>query len=193
MNKIAIAQLESSTDKNKNLLNRSPLIQEAKSKTADLIAFPNLDGVLTAEPERGKAGGARRNHQRAIHRRAPSGGKIRRGRRAGNDLRGQRGQDPHFRHRLVDRRGRTDRVCLSQIHLYDAFDSKSPTSFNRRRYCAVHAIWRCSSRHNNLLRLRSRRWIYFPVYPPPDTKKFYFFSLNNTFTIKELVLKERKY
>ena len=42
MNKIAIAQLESSTDKNKNLSTARALIQEAKSKSADLIAFPEF-------------------------------------------------------------------------------------------------------------------------------------------------------
>ena len=42
MNKIAIAQIESSTDKQSNLKTALGLIKEAKSKTAELIAFPEF-------------------------------------------------------------------------------------------------------------------------------------------------------
>jgi deaminated glutathione amidase len=42
MNKIAIAQIESSTDKQENLSKGVSLIQEAKRKGAELIAFPEF-------------------------------------------------------------------------------------------------------------------------------------------------------
>jgi predicted amidohydrolase len=42
MNKIAIAQINSSTDKKKNLITALGLIKEARSKNAELIAFPEF-------------------------------------------------------------------------------------------------------------------------------------------------------
>ena len=42
MNKIAIAQIESSTNKSENLRKAVSLIQEAKGKSAELIAFPEF-------------------------------------------------------------------------------------------------------------------------------------------------------
>ena len=42
MNRVAIAQVESSTDKNENLRKAVGLIQEAKRKGADLVAFPEF-------------------------------------------------------------------------------------------------------------------------------------------------------
>jgi predicted amidohydrolase len=48
MKKFAIAQIASSTDKQRNLQTALALIKEAKSKDAELIAFPEVsDGVLS--------------------------------------------------------------------------------------------------------------------------------------------------